>query len=55
MPFGELALQAVTRFAQMEMAIGMALVLCGVLGTLPDGMQSNLAWDMSRTLAELFS
>jgi hypothetical protein len=52
MPFGELVLQAVTRFAQMEMAMEMALVLCGVLGTLPDGMQ---AWDMSRTLAELFS
>ena len=55
MPFSELALQAVTRLAQMGVAIGVALVLCGVLGMLPDGMQRNLAWDMSRTLAELFS
>ena len=55
MPFGELALQAVTCLAQIEMAIGVALVLCGVLGMLPDGMQTNLAWNMSRTLAELFN
>jgi hypothetical protein len=55
MPFGELALQAVTRLAQMEIVIGIALVLCCVLGMLPDGMPTKPAWDMSWTLAELFS
>jgi hypothetical protein len=55
MPFDELALQAVTRLAQMEIAIRIALVLCGLLGVLPDGMPMKPAWDMSWTLAELFS
>jgi hypothetical protein len=45
MPFGELALQAVTRLVQMEIAIGIALVLCSVLGMLPDGVPMKPAWD----------
>jgi hypothetical protein len=55
MPFGRLVLQAVTHLAQMEMTIRIELVPCGVLGMLSDGMQTNLAWDMLRTLAESVS
>jgi hypothetical protein len=55
MPFGRLILQAVTHLAQMEMTIRIELVPCSVLGMLSDGMQTNLAWDMLRTLAELVS
>jgi hypothetical protein len=51
-PLDELALQAVKRLAQTKMiAIGIALVLCGVLGMLPTEPAREMSW----TLADLFS